>query len=57
VKVADALANLNEHPRLKEIIVPIELWPRYDHIDKKKSLAMNGLVERSCRRRDEISKR
>jgi hypothetical protein len=53
VETADALANLNEHPLLKEIIVPIELWPRYKPIDKGVALEMNGMVEKSCERRDE----
>jgi hypothetical protein len=53
VEAADALANLNEHPLLKDIIVPIELWPRYEPINKAIALEMNGMVEKSCERRDE----
>jgi hypothetical protein len=34
VKAADARANLNEHSLLEDIIVPIELWPRYEPINK-----------------------
>jgi hypothetical protein len=43
VEAADALANLNEHPLLKDIIVPIELWPRYEPV--KSTLAGIERVE------------